>query len=491
MSNLAAIYTRISRDAEGLEVGVANQEAACRALAERHGLDVVEVYSDNDRGASIHSRKPRIGFERMMRDAKAKRFGTVIAYSMSRVSRRPAEWEVLIQMGAAGLRYVYQVSPTYDLNTADGRATARTVSAWDAAEAERTSERRRFRNDGNTAKGRPAGRPRVFGYEVDGMTPREDEAELLRAGYQHVLDGGTVRSLAARWNEEGLRSLRGNPWSTTVVRNTLLRERNAGILIARGERVEGSQIIPIVDLEVWQAVRAILTDATRTTKGRPTGERWLSGAMQCQCGRPMLVGSSWSNRVYSPAYRCESISIAERSGVPRERGHSSIVASTVEEGVVRELIATLVVEALTGADEALPEAADVVRLRARQSALEEERRVAQDMYMLPGVDRAHLASRIARIGAEHDAVAADLDAALTARSSADVVKALRAAVRDILSDVPADDEARGAAIREHWDALSVEVRRDVVKAKLSITVAPGGSGAVGMKRVSIHPVERP
>lgn len=45
-----AIYCRISRDAEGDGEGVERQERLCRDLAERLGLNVVNVYTDNDIG---------------------------------------------------------------------------------------------------------------------------------------------------------------------------------------------------------------------------------------------------------------------------------------------------------------------------------------------------------------------------------------------------------------------------------------------------------
>ena len=50
--NRCAIYTRISDDREGEAKGVQRQEDDCRKLAERHGLEVYELYSDNDIGAS-------------------------------------------------------------------------------------------------------------------------------------------------------------------------------------------------------------------------------------------------------------------------------------------------------------------------------------------------------------------------------------------------------------------------------------------------------
>lgn len=189
----------------------------------------------------------------------------------------------------------------------------------------------------------------------------------------------------------------------------------------------------------------------------------------------MMVGSSWSHGKYTPAYRCEQITIAEREGRSREGKHAQIVAAGVEEAATREVLAVLVGEALAGEVEALPEASDVVRLRARLTALEDERGAAQELYLLPGVDRARVARRIAELGAEHDATRADLDAALGRRSAADVVSAIVEAVRDIVTDVPADDEERGAALRREWDSLPTETRGEIVRAKLDVVIQPGRS----------------
>ncbi|MBA3489531.1 MAG: recombinase family protein, partial [Longispora sp.] len=55
--NRAGIYVRISQDREGAGLGVARQETDCRALCERLGWTVVDVYADND--TSAYSGAPR------------------------------------------------------------------------------------------------------------------------------------------------------------------------------------------------------------------------------------------------------------------------------------------------------------------------------------------------------------------------------------------------------------------------------------------------
>src|SRR5688572_22951930 len=65
----AAVYTRISDDSLGTGLGVARQEADCRALAERLGWQVAEVYSDNDQSAFNGTSRPQ--YLRMLADLEA------------------------------------------------------------------------------------------------------------------------------------------------------------------------------------------------------------------------------------------------------------------------------------------------------------------------------------------------------------------------------------------------------------------------------------
>ncbi|MFQ6194156.1 recombinase family protein [Streptomyces sp. NPDC000405] len=60
----AAIYVRISQDRGGAGLGVARQEADCRALCAQKGWDVVDVYPDND--VSAYSGAPRPKWQELL-----------------------------------------------------------------------------------------------------------------------------------------------------------------------------------------------------------------------------------------------------------------------------------------------------------------------------------------------------------------------------------------------------------------------------------------
>src|SRR5690606_39044801 len=118
----AATYRRISDDREGREIGVARQAEDLAALAKRLGVTIVADYEDNDISASTRSRRRRPGYEAMIAAAKRREFDVILAYSASRLTRRPREHEDLIDLAEHyGIRYYYVVSPSFDLNTADGK----------------------------------------------------------------------------------------------------------------------------------------------------------------------------------------------------------------------------------------------------------------------------------------------------------------------------------------------------------------------------------
>lgn len=475
MSSVAALYARISSDPEGKQVGVANQEAAARRIADAHGLTVSRVYIDNDASASTNSRAARPEFDAMLEAAERGEFDTIIAYSMSRLTRRPAEWERLIDLAQTrGVRYLYEASPRYDLNTADGRATARTVAAWDAAEAERTSERRKFGNAAKTQKGIPAGRPRVFGFEPDGMTPREDEAELLRAAYASVIEGATVREVARTWNAAGSRTTRGGEWSAVATRRALLRERNAGILVAGGEVQPVSQITPIVDADTFEVVRSILTTARPEHRGRPSADRYLSGVATCSCGAPLVVGRWASRGQNGPAYVCQEIQQAIRTpGRKVPPGHARIKAELLEEGIHWSVLSALRDNA--PAEQATPERRGLI---AQRAAIAEQLERAKGLYAEFGA--ADDLARARKLQAEHDAVTQRIDALSADTGHAAIIAAARAALAARGAwwhAFAADDatfEASESAMNDaedaflaHWGDLDADGRRALVRATLA------------------------
>jgi site-specific DNA recombinase len=292
----AAVYCRISRDAEPLLLGVARQEEDCRALVEREGWALVEPpYVDNDISASTLSRKPRPAYEAMLDAARAGQVDVIVAYSNSRLTRRMLELEDLIALhDQTGVTIRTVVSGEDDLSKADGRMVARIKASVDAAEAERTAERlrRAFLAKAQTGAVNQGTRP--FGWADDKRTLHPRESRLLRKAVQDVTDGVPTREVARRWNAAGVTTTRGKAWNHTAVRQVLRNPRLAGWRTHRGAvaRDASGQPVkgvwtPMVDQETFDALQAAL-DGRGHKRRRGAQKYLLSGTARCGlCGARM------------------------------------------------------------------------------------------------------------------------------------------------------------------------------------------------------------
>lgn len=356
MSKRAAIYCRISRDAEQEGLGVARQEEDCRALVARRGWTLVEPpYVDNDISASNLSMKPRPRYEAMLAAVRAGEVDVIVAYSNSRLTRRPAQWVDLITLANSGRLEIHTVaSGSHDLSTADGRAVALTVAAWDAAEAERTGERlkRAFLQKAQAGSTNQGTRP--FGWAEDKRSLHRREARLLRRAVQDVIDGVPTREVARRWNAAGVTTTRGGEWTHTSVRQVLRNPRLAGWrvhqraektaaarragerlawrdLVARdagGEMVRG-EWAPMVDQETFDALQAAL-DGRQPRSRRGAQKYLLTPVLRCgACGSRMHGYRTPTGHAYTCA--------ASYGGGRAD--HTCTIAGAQTDGLLRLLVA--------------------------------------------------------------------------------------------------------------------------------------------------------
>jgi DNA invertase Pin-like site-specific DNA recombinase len=78
----AALYVRVSTDGQTIE----NQVRELRQIAERRGWEIVETYSDAGiSGAKGRDKRP--GLDRMLNDAKRRKFDVVMAWAIDRLGR--------------------------------------------------------------------------------------------------------------------------------------------------------------------------------------------------------------------------------------------------------------------------------------------------------------------------------------------------------------------------------------------------------------------
>lgn len=437
------IYARISADKAGEAAGVDRQEADCRALAMRLGWNVVAVFVDND--VSAYSGVVRPQYRAMLDAVRAGEVGGVIAWHTDRLHRRTSELEELVNIAEAHNLQIQTVSAgTIDLSSASGRMVARMLGAAAQHEVEHSRERVKRAKDQAALDGKYRGGPRPFGFEKDGLTISEIEAQAIRSATKAVLAGRTLAALAREMNEKGLTGTRGKPWTYNNLRDMLLRPRNAGLL-ARGlpgrkgrgssepdwsfdNDVIGEAEWPaVVPVDEWRALVGILVDPVRRMN-QSSEPRWLgAGIYRCGVptgevdadGEPVLCGATLRTTPHGGTqakkyarhylYRCVA------------RAHLTVRAEYTDEyvlGVVAELIRDpRVVAAMHPGDGHL--AAD----RERRTMLAARLEGFETDYALGRITGAQLQKATAAVSAEIAVVDSRLAKALRRSTSSAVMRA--------------------------------------------------------------------
>lgn len=257
----AVIYTRISKDEARQHLGVDRQERLCRDLADRDGLTILEVLTDND--VSAYGRKKRPGFERLVDMLRSGEAGAVVTYHADRLYRRTTDLERLVPLVEVTGAQVHTVAAgNIDLTAASGRMVARMLGAAAQGESERTGERIKAKHDELAAAGKPPGGRPPFGYSK-GYEVNPDEAEAVRYMAQRVLEGGSLLGIASELGAKRVTTREGRPWHHSSVRATLINPAIAGLRVHRREVAGPGQWHPVLDRETWEQVRAVLADPAR------------------------------------------------------------------------------------------------------------------------------------------------------------------------------------------------------------------------------------
>ncbi|WP_167760452.1 recombinase family protein [Blastococcus sp. CT_GayMR16] len=443
----AAVYCRISDDRHGLGLGVERQRQDCHGLAERNGWRVVATHTDND--VSAYSGKVRPGYVELMRSIEAGQVDVVVAWDPDRLHRSPAELEGFIAaVEGAGVQVVSVQAGTVDLSTAAGRLVARMLGNIARHESEHKSERVRRVMQQRAESGRSHGR-RAYGWTrehtADG-TGREaiapSEAAVVRRIADALLSGESLRAVTAALNSDSVPTPTGVPeWGKNMVRALVLRERNAGLRVHRGEVVGDGAWEPILPRDRWEQVRAVLTDPARKTSTGTAAAHLLSGIAHCGvCGARLRVAQ---NRGV-PSYRCS----ANGCVIRRKEDLDHLVT----ELVIARLGAPDAADLFTTSDspERVAAVAEADQLRAR---LDE----AADQYA-DGLIDGRMLERI------------------TARLRPQLTEA--EARSRLVDSAPLLDGLAGAPdVRGVWNGLSLSRRRAVVETLMTVTLNRTRRGA--------------
>ncbi|UUE27509.1 recombinase family protein [Rhodococcus qingshengii] len=442
----AVIYTRISRDREGAGLGVDRQLADCQAVAEQFGWTVVEVYSDND--ISAYSGRPRPSYEAMLEALENGRAQAVIAWHTDRLHRSPLELESFIGLcDRKGIDVRTAKAGVIDLSTASGKMVARLLGAAARHEVEHNIERQKRAKQQAAVDGKFRGGRRSFGFEADGMTLREPEAQAIRDATRRILAGVSIAQMAREWNAAGLvTSFAGKSWTPRDLRIVITRPRNASLVTHEGKIIGDGQWPSIVEPDEYRALVAMLADPARRTS--PGGQRKYLGTGLYVCGK---CGAKMHTARHV------------RKGSRRARGyrcsaspHLNRIADQLDEYVTELTLGRL----------AMPDAAialggeavvDAAALQVARTGIQDRLDELAGMFADGSIGGSQLKRGSESLRAQLDEIDKQLAAARSASTLAELVLA-------------------GDDLRSVWERLSVDVKGKVIDVLMTVTVLPSGRG---------------
>ena len=303
----AALYLRVSEDKSGEALAVARQREDATAMVERRGWSVAREFTDNSVSAAGKVGRPQ--FEALLDAVRAGLVDVVVAWALDRLCRTARDRLALIEACRdAGVMIALVRGSDMDPTTPAGRLALGILGEVAQHEIDQKSDRQRRAVQQRAQAGLPARfTPAPFGWRDDRVTEHPVHGPALRAAAEHMLSGGSLRTVARQWEAAGLVTpqARGTAWIPSVIRSMLLNPRLAGLSVHAGEVVGHGQWAAILSEETHRALVAHLTDPSRSRQ-RPRREpsTLLGGIARCPCGEPVYGGRANGGQPCCAASRC-------------------------------------------------------------------------------------------------------------------------------------------------------------------------------------------
>lgn len=186
----AAIYARVSTTNHGQDVNMQLREL--REFCERRGLEIAGEYTESASGA----KDSRPELNRLMADAKQRRFDAVCVWKLDRFGRSLRHLvNALADLESLGISFI-SIKDNLDLSTPSGRLMFQIIGAMAEFERALIQERVRAGLRNAKAKGKHVGRPRLVldGSQITRL--RSQGLSWLTIGKRLGVGEGTVRRIA-------------------------------------------------------------------------------------------------------------------------------------------------------------------------------------------------------------------------------------------------------------------------------------------------------
>lgn len=283
-----AIYARYSAGPRQTDQSIEGQLRVCHTFCEAKGIQVIGEYCDKHISGRTDDRPE---FQRLISDAKQKKFDAVIVYKTDRFARNKYDSAIYKrELRKAGVQIYYAAEAIPE--GPEGIILESLMEGLaEYYSAELAQKIKRGMNE-SALKCQSTGPGRPLGYVVDDQKHYQvdpDTAPIIQAIFEMFIQGESNAAICEYLNARGLRTKQGNPFNKNSV-NRIIKNRKY-----IGEYSYNDVVIPggmpaIISQEVFAMAQAEMEK--RRTRKKPKSEKaeyLLAGRLFCgHCQAPMI-----------------------------------------------------------------------------------------------------------------------------------------------------------------------------------------------------------
>ena len=298
------IYARVST----LDQHPENQIIDLKDYVKRNDLELVEIYEDKTSGA----KESRPELDRMMKDARQKKFKHVVFWKVDRLGRNSVSWinihYILVQYKVN--LYVGKSSSPYDLNSEMDELVFKvltSITTYDNKLRLKRSVNGKIQSlkNGQTFVGGTV----PVGYTVDNnkcLQIHPTESEIVRDIFKRYLNGESTMDIKVWLNSTSLKPRRSIVWGLgsiqKILKNPLyigkqtfeFTKKYPNSIDKNGKSTKRQEVFervdikipPIIDVKVFENVQKKIEENPRMTSNNH--KSLLKGIIECgHCGRKL------------------------------------------------------------------------------------------------------------------------------------------------------------------------------------------------------------
>lgn len=319
-----AIYSRKSKFTDKGD-SIENQIEMCKEYAEKHFKTELEYLIYEDEGFSGKDTN-RSRFQDMLRDAKERKFNSLICYRLDRVSRNIADFSSLIEeLQKHNISFI-SIKEQFDTTTPLGRAMMFIASVFAQLERETIAERIRDNMRELAKTGRWLGGAPPLGFELERISfinndfkertlvklnPLKEEMKEVKYLYTKYLELGSIHQLRkflirnkyktkrnAYFSLRVLSDILRNPAYVRANQSVVKYLEDKGIMVAGQDRINGKIAILIYNKRKSKGPKNDFNEwigALAKHEGSISAEKWLKVQQQLDKNSMKLprVGTSY------------------------------------------------------------------------------------------------------------------------------------------------------------------------------------------------------